>query len=151
MLCTGVEKMTVDWRQRNNARSTSSSCLFIAVSAFLVLSLYVAGIIAAANIQNAEEFRRFVAEMKADIKSGRTSLLQPTDDTGECLSVCACVYRDGYCNMRPWARAAHLYSGPDLRGRADGPGPRPPANRSPPTKPFIIYFSLMIDAYETTT
>ena len=23
--------------------------------------------------------------------------------------------------------------------------------RGPPTKPFILYFSLMIDAYETTT
>ena len=41
--------------------------------------------------------------------------------------------------------------GPDLRG-AGGPGPcRHPTNREPPTKPFIFYFSLMIDAYETTT
>ena len=26
-----------------------------------------------------------------------------------------------------------------------------PTNRGPPTKPFIFYFSLMIDAYEATT
>ena len=39
--------------------------------------------------------------------------------------------------------------GPDLRGR--GPGPRLPSNSAPPTKPFVFYFSLMIDAYETTT
>ena len=33
-----------------------------------------------------------------------------------------------------------------------GPGGgRPPTNRGPPTKQFISYFSLMIDAYETTT
>jgi len=29
-------------------------------------------------------------------------------------------------------------SGPDLRGVAGGPGPGPPTNRGPPTKPFII-------------
>ena len=40
-----------------------------------------------------------------------------------------------------------LGPGPDLRG-AD---PRHPTNRGPPTKQFIFYFSIMIDAYETTT
>ena len=40
------------------------------------------------------------------------------------------------------------YAGSDLRGPR---GPRPPINRGPPTKPFKFYFSLMIDAYETTT
>jgi len=34
-------------------------------------------------------------------------------------------------------------AGLDLRG--------PATNRGPPTKPFIFYFSPMIDAYETTT
>ena len=34
---------------------------------------------------------------------------------------------------------------------AGGPRHRPPTNRGLPTKPFIFYFSLMIDAYETTT
>jgi len=32
-----------------------------------------------------------------------------------------------------------------------GSSPRPLTNRENPTKPFIFYFSLMIDAYETTT
>jgi len=37
--------------------------------------------------------------------------------------------------------------GPDLRGgRGRGTGPRPPTNKGPPAKPFIFYFSLMIDA-----
>jgi len=39
---------------------------------------------------------------------------------------------------------------PDFRGPR-GPSPRPPTNRGPPIKPFIFYFSLMIDAYESTT
>ena len=34
---------------------------------------------------------------------------------------------------------------------AGGPGSMPPTNRGPPTKQFISYFSLMVDAYETTT
>jgi len=46
---------------------------------------------------------------------------------------------------------AQGYPGPDLREGAKGPGPRPPTNKGFPTKPFIFYFSLMIDAYETTT
>ena len=32
-----------------------------------------------------------------------------------------------------------------FKGSPEGPGPRPA------TKPFIFYFSLMLDAYETTT
>jgi len=36
--------------------------------------------------------------------------------------------------------------GPDLRV-----GGRAPTNRGPHTKPFVFYFSPMIDAYETTT
>jgi len=31
------------------------------------------------------------------------------------------------------------------------PGPSPPTNRGPLTKPFQFYFLLMIDSYETTT
>jgi len=31
-------------------------------------------------------------------------------------------------------------AGPDLRGCPGGPGPRPPTNKGPPTKPFIFYF-----------
>ena len=38
-----------------------------------------------------------------------------------------------------------------VSGWGAGPGPRRPNSRRPPTKPFIFYFSLMIDAYETTT
>jgi len=40
-------------------------------------------------------------------------------------------------------------AGPDL-GAGDS-GLSPPTNRGPLTKPFQFYFSLMIDAYETTT
>ena len=36
-------------------------------------------------------------------------------------------------------------TGPDLRG---GLGPRLPPTKGPPTKPYIFYFSLMINAYE---
>jgi len=36
-------------------------------------------------------------------------------------------------------------------GGLEGPGPRPPTNRGPSIKPFIFYFPLLIDAYETTT
>jgi len=39
-----------------------------------------------------------------------------------------------------------FHTKPDL----GGPGPRPPTNRGPPAKPIQFYFSLMIDAYETT-
>ena len=41
------------------------------------------------------------------------------------------------------------FPGPDLRG--GGIGLRPSTNRGLPTKPFIFYFSIMIDAYETMT
>jgi len=43
-----------------------------------------------------------------------------------------------------------FFTGPDLRGQGDT-GPKHPTNRRPPIKPFIFYFSLVIDAYETTT
>jgi len=36
-------------------------------------------------------------------------------------------------------------------GFKGSPGPKSLTNRGPPTKPFIFYFSLTIDAYETTT
>jgi len=39
-------------------------------------------------------------------------------------------------------------------GTSSGAGastPRTPTNRRPPTEPFVFYFSLMTDAYETTT
>ena len=39
-------------------------------------------------------------------------------------------------------------SGPDLRGTG-GPGPRPPTNRRPPTKPVIFYLSFMLVVYKT--
>jgi len=38
------------------------------------------------------------------------------------------------------SRLAAQRAGPDLRGA------RPPTNRRPVTKPFIFYFSVMIDA-----
>jgi len=75
-------------------------------------------------------------------------------------------YQRFYCgasllNDRWILTAAHCFTETSL-GSADlslgagfkggrGPGHRPPTNGGPPTKPFIFYFSLMIDAYETTT
>ena len=49
-----------------------------------------------------------------------------------------------------WTVAKAVITGPDLRG-AGGAEPKPRSNRRHPTKPFQLYFSLMIDAYETTT
>jgi len=40
-------------------------------------------------------------------------------------------------------------AGPDLRGDPGGPGPRPPTNRGPPTKPVIFYLSFMLVVYKT--
>jgi len=40
-----------------------------------------------------------------------------------------------------------LGPGPDLRGR--GPGPRPPTNRGPPTKPVIFYCRSCHSVYKT--
>jgi len=38
-----------------------------------------------------------------------------------------------------------------FKGGPGGAGTTPATNRGPPTKPFMFYFSLKIDAYETTT
>jgi len=50
-----------------------------------------------------------------------------------------------------YGRSKEALAWPDLSLGGRGRGPRPPTNRVPPNKPFIFYFSLMIDAHDTTT
>jgi len=66
----------------------------------------------------------------------------PPGYTGRACQTRACLR---YCLLSVLALITTGFKG------AGGPGPRPPTNRGPPTELFIFYFSLMIDAYETTT
>ena len=72
----------------------------------------------------------------------------------------SCLGSDAYSQWaKPYQKLQIIYpkqsaldqvthSGPDLRG-GRGPGPRPPTNRGPPTKPDIVYLSFMLVVYKT--